>query len=104
MAPVESSGGALPPQGSLDYGYRHSVRSWDLVTQITCIVVSTVCISMRMYSKFVLTRSPGWEDRMSHVSDLSDMADHVVDTCFLAWVRCGAQYSELIAHIVRSAS
>lgn len=63
MAPVESS-------STPEYGYRHSVRDWDVAAQAICIGVSTVCISMRMYSKFALTRSPGWEDCMYCCSTL----------------------------------
>ena len=63
MPPVASSSTAHPP-GQLSYNYRGSVCGWDIATQTICIGVSTICISMRMYSKLALTRSPGWEDCM----------------------------------------
>ncbi|RJE27072.1 60S ribosomal protein L36 [Aspergillus sclerotialis] len=74
MPPVESSNTAQPP-GQLSYDYRGSVRPWDVATQVICIGVSTVCISMRMYSKLVLTRSPGWEDWLIGYAVITFKAD-----------------------------
>ncbi|KAF7114302.1 hypothetical protein CNMCM5793_008254 [Aspergillus hiratsukae] len=44
------------------YDYRDSVRYWNVVTQATCLAISTVLVWMRMYSKLLITRAPGWED------------------------------------------
>ncbi|RHZ72991.1 hypothetical protein CDV55_108920 [Aspergillus turcosus] len=44
------------------YDYRDSVRYWNVVTQATCLAISTVLVWMRMYSKLLITKAPGWED------------------------------------------
>ncbi|RHZ58851.1 uncharacterized protein CDV56_107526 [Aspergillus thermomutatus] len=44
------------------YDYRDSVRYWNIVTQTTCLVISTVLVWMRIYSKLLITKAPGWED------------------------------------------
>ncbi|RAL08992.1 uncharacterized protein BO97DRAFT_191732 [Aspergillus homomorphus CBS 101889] len=66
-----SNNASIPPPGSLlTYGYRHSLQSWNILTQTVCLTVSTCCVGMRLYSKISITRAPGWEDL----------------TCFLAWL------------------
>lgn len=49
---------------SQSYDYRHSARTWDVVTQVVCLTVTTICIGMRMYSKLLVLKNPGWEDCM----------------------------------------
>ncbi|KAL4809005.1 ribosomal protein L36e-domain-containing protein [Aspergillus unguis] len=56
--------------GDNDYEYRHSARTWDIVTQAVCLSASSLCIGMRIYTKVLVLRTPGWEDL----------------TCFLAWL------------------
>ncbi|PWY93667.1 hypothetical protein BO94DRAFT_511449 [Aspergillus sclerotioniger CBS 115572] len=53
----------------LSYDYRHSPQFWDVVTQTVCLTVSTGFVAMRLYSKFHITKAPGWDDW----------------TCCLAW-------------------
>ena len=52
------------PESSLIYGYQNVPRQWDIVTQAVCLVVGTFCVWMRIYTKFWITRAPGWEDCM----------------------------------------
>ena len=53
-----------PPPGpqNLSGDYRNSMRTWDIVTQVICLIISTICIGLRMYSKIYIVRNPGWED------------------------------------------
>ncbi|GFF76359.1 hypothetical protein IFM61606_03816 [Aspergillus udagawae] len=44
------------------YDYRDSARYWNVVTQATCLAISTILVWMRMYSKLLITKAPGWED------------------------------------------
>ncbi|KAL4921270.1 hypothetical protein BDW62DRAFT_142563 [Aspergillus aurantiobrunneus] len=71
MVPVavfaRETGGQSPD--ALTYDYRNSVRAWDIVTQTVCLTVSTICIGMRIFSKVVVLKTPGWEDF----------------TCLIAW-------------------
>ncbi|KAE8373466.1 hypothetical protein BDV26DRAFT_67304 [Aspergillus bertholletiae] len=52
------------------YDHEHSPQRWDIITEILCISVSTCCVCMRMYTKLLITKAPGWEDL----------------TCFFAWL------------------
>ena len=52
-----------PPRvETLTGDYRNSMRTWDIVTQVICLIISTICIALRMYSKVYIVRNPGWED------------------------------------------
>lgn len=62
MAPFAIPDGPPPPELTFDYGYRNSVRTWDIITQSICLTISAICLSLRMYSKMFIIRSPGWED------------------------------------------
>lgn len=69
MAPITNNGPA-PSTETLTYDYRNSMRGWDIVTQVVCLVISTICVALRMFSKVFIVRETIAEDW----------------TCLLAWV------------------
>ncbi|KAE8362039.1 ribosomal protein L36e-domain-containing protein [Aspergillus caelatus] len=44
------------------YDHKHSPQRWDVITEVLCLSISTFCVGMRMYTKLLITRAPGWED------------------------------------------
>ncbi|OGM47030.1 hypothetical protein ABOM_003736 [Aspergillus bombycis] len=52
------------------YDHKHSPQRWDVITEVLCLSISTCCVCMRMYTKLLITKAPGWEDF----------------TCFFAWL------------------
>ncbi|KAL4878520.1 ribosomal protein L36e-domain-containing protein [Aspergillus karnatakaensis] len=54
------------------YDYRDSVRTWDIVTQTVCLAVSSLCVGMRMYTKGLVIRTPGWDDSYAVVTFEAD--------------------------------
>ncbi|KAB8239782.1 uncharacterized protein BDW43DRAFT_296118 [Aspergillus alliaceus] len=40
----------------------HSPQRWDVITEAVCLTISTCCVCMRMYTKLLITKAPGWED------------------------------------------
>ncbi|KAL3481649.1 ribosomal protein L36e-domain-containing protein [Aspergillus californicus] len=52
--------------------YQSSVRKWDVVTQTVCLTISTICIGMRMYTKLLILRTPGWEDSYAVITIEAD--------------------------------
>lgn len=77
MAPITNNGPA-PSSETLTYDYRNSMRGWDIVTQVVCLVIGTICVALRMFSKLFIVGKPIWEDW----------------TCLLAWV-CFLPLSEI---------
>lgn len=52
-----------PPAGVIpNFVTPASLRKYDILGQTVCLVVSTLFISMRMYTKARLMKSAGWED------------------------------------------
>ncbi|EAW10210.1 uncharacterized protein ACLA_046760 [Aspergillus clavatus NRRL 1] len=61
-----------PPGETPTFAYRDSVRYWNIVTQTTCLTISTICVWMRIYAKFLITRAPGWEDSYAIITFETD--------------------------------
>ncbi|KAF9884169.1 hypothetical protein FE257_002227 [Aspergillus nanangensis] len=40
----------------------HPLQRWDIITQSVCLTISTCCVGIRMCTKLLITKSPGWED------------------------------------------
>lgn len=52
-----------PPSGiNPDFVTPASLRKFDILGQTICLVLSTLFVWMRMYTKVRLTKSAGWED------------------------------------------
>lgn len=63
--------GMKPPPGVIpNLTNPPTMQHINLLCQITCLSVSTICVLIRMYTKIFIDRSHGWEDY----------------TCFLAWL------------------
>ncbi|KAL5362334.1 hypothetical protein BJX96DRAFT_177061 [Aspergillus floccosus] len=41
---------------------QHPLQPLDIITQGMCLAISTFCVGMRLYTKLLITKSPGWED------------------------------------------
>ncbi len=55
--------GLEPPPGVLpNFSDPQSQSVANLACNITCLTVATICVAIRMYTRFVITRSHGWED------------------------------------------
>lgn len=56
-------GAIVPPPGiTPNFVDPVSMRKYDVFGQTVCLVVSTLLVWMRMYSKLRLIKSVGWED------------------------------------------
>lgn len=55
--------GLEPPPGVLpNFIHPQSQSAANLACNITCLIVATICVAIRVYTRFVITRSHGWED------------------------------------------
>lgn len=55
--------GLQPPPGVLpDFIHPQSQSAANLACNILCLTVATLCVAIRLYTRFVITRSHGWED------------------------------------------
>lgn len=60
---LEELPGMKPPSGVIPNLLNPpTMQNVNLLCQITCLSVSTICVVIRMYTKIVIDRSPGWED------------------------------------------
>ena len=78
-----------PPLGVLpNFHNPPSQRTANVVCQTLCLIISTLCVSIRMYTKFFIIRSHGCEDCELYLfCALSrSNADYRTDCCCIAWV------------------
>lgn len=77
-----------PPGVTSNFVNPPSKAYWDVVTQAVCLTIATLLVAMRMYTKFNVLKSPGWDDCESRIVRVENSRLTIVqDTCFLAWVR-----------------
>ncbi|KAL4906507.1 hypothetical protein BDW74DRAFT_176827 [Aspergillus multicolor] len=58
----QSAGQPANQAEGFPFDYKNSARMWDIVTQSVCLSATTICVGMRMYTKLLILKSPGWED------------------------------------------
>lgn len=55
--------GLEPPPGVLpNFVHPQSQTGANLACNILCLTLATICVAIRLYTRFVITHSHGWED------------------------------------------
>ena len=58
---------ATPPPGVVANFVNPSSRAHDIYVGLgLCLAVSTLTLALRIYVKFIVTHSPGWDDCETH--------------------------------------
>lgn len=60
----EMSGMKPPPGVIQNLEHPPTMQNWNLLCQVICLSLSTICVLIRMYTKIFITKSHGWEDCM----------------------------------------
>ena len=51
-----------PPGATTDFVNPPSLQKYDVLCQSICLAVTTLLILVRVYTKFRILKSPGWDD------------------------------------------